>query len=77
MPAKRFEDYIAEWDANARPWLVGEHDRCQGCSGPDPVTRDGICRECLRYHYGYDEAEEALVNVMVGGAIKGALDTGA
>jgi hypothetical protein len=77
MAAKSFvEQYIAEWDANARarsataPW----EDKCSSCSGPNPVSRDGICRECLHYHYGYDEAEEQLVNAIMGGAVTAALD---
>ncbi len=70
-----FEQFIDEWNAKARPVRGGETPtRCESCGGPDPITRDGICRECLRYHHGYEEAEEALVNAMVGGAVAGALD---
>jgi len=36
-----------------------------------------MCRECLRYHYGYDEAEERLVEATIGGAVNGVLETGA
>ena len=77
MAVKTFEQYRAEWEAQLQPWQGKHHDTCDGCREREPVTTDGMCRECLRYHYGYDEAEERLVEATVGGVVKGALEGGA
>ena len=74
MAAKTFKEYLAKWDAEARPRDGEAQDHCDQCGGPDPITRDALCRACVRYHQGYDEAEEALAHAIVGGAVKGALE---
>ena len=33
------------------------------------------CLACIRYHFGYEQAEEALVRSIIGGAVAAALAT--
>jgi len=55
---------------------------CRGC-GEHPALGhlDGgaemLCEGCLRYHLGYEQAEERNVRLIIGSAIAAALATGA
>lgn len=52
-------------------------DRCMGCLRPgEPISSDGYCEACLRYHFGGDEAEVGVVRALLGGAVKSALAGG-
>jgi hypothetical protein len=45
-----------------------------GCLRPGkPITSDGYCEPCVRYMYGYDQAEEKAVQTLIGGAVRAAL----
>jgi len=68
----RFEDFLAQ----RTPGIPREGDRCTACLKGKPISVDGYCRECLRYHHGWDEAEEKVVEATIGGAVKGALEFG-
>src|SRR5829696_8733954 len=70
MAVKTFEQYLAEWQADARPLRDEPYEKCDNCGGPHPVTRDGVCRECLHYFHGHDEAHDKLVDSIVGSAVK-------
>jgi len=74
----RFEDYLAQHEAQTPAWRVDEErTRCFGCMTEGvPLTRDGECRECLQYRFGYDQAEETVVLATIGGAVKAALEAG-
>jgi len=76
MAVKTFEQYLAEWQADARPLRDEPYEKCDNCGGPHPVTRDGVCRECLHYFHGHDEAHDKLVDSIVGSAVKRALEAG-
>lgn len=77
MTASTFGQYLAEWEARTEPWQRRDLEHCDECGEREPVTSDGMCRECLRYHYGYAQAQEQLVEQTVGGAVTGALEAGA
>lgn len=48
-----------------------------GCLRPgEPISDDGYCEQCLRYHFGGDEAEVGAVRALLGGAVKSALTAG-
>lgn len=55
---------------------------CGGC-GEHPALgyldtgADMLCEGCLRYHLGYEQAEERNVRLIIGSAIAAALATGA
>lgn len=52
-------------------------DRCFGCLRPgEPMSSDGYCEACLRYHFGGDEAELNAVRALLGGAVKSTLAAG-
>ena len=71
-----FEDYWTEWDRTAQP-QSSDRDTCTSCLRKvKPLTRDGYCRECVRYDHGYDQAEEIVTTVLIGGAVKAALEAG-
>jgi len=72
MTPIRFEDYLAQ----RTPGIPREGDRCTACLKGKPISVDGYCRECLRYHHGWDEAEEKVVDALIGGAITAALELG-
>jgi hypothetical protein len=46
------------------------------CGEPaDKVTaHHGDCFPCVRYQYGYDEAEENALKALLGGAVRAALE---
>ncbi len=70
----RFEDYLA-----MRGLLPADPDleRCSGCIDGTPViTNDGNCETCMRYQFGYDQAEAAVARAMLGGAVTAALEAG-
>ncbi len=77
MPTIPFEQYVAEHEAKARarPGTQATNDaRCTCCMRKrSKLTLDGYCHECLRYSWGYDNAEETMVEAMIGGAVKAAL----
>jgi hypothetical protein len=55
---------------------------CRGCGehaayGYLDGARDMLCEGCLRYHHGYEQAEERSVRLIVSSAIAGALAAGA
>src|SRR3954447_8158208 len=55
---------------------------CRGCSehaafGYLDATHEMLCEGCLRYHLGYEQAEERTVRLIVSSAIAGALAAGA
>lgn len=69
-----FEEWLIREERDAPAHLV-EPDRthCTGCLKKAKLSRHGYCRECLRYSFGYDEAERAMLDALVGGAVRGAL----
>lgn len=74
VPAS-FEDYV---DAN---YLLLVHPRgCTGCHSGPAIARDAVnsyCEPCIRYSWGYDQAEEKLIRMMIGGALRSAAASGA
>jgi hypothetical protein len=54
---------------------------CRGCGGNAAFGwldgRDRLCEACLRYHLGYEQAEERNVRLIVSSAVAGALAAGA
>lgn len=38
------------------------------------MTADGYCDTCLRYSWGYDQAEEKVAVAMITAAVRGARD---
>jgi hypothetical protein len=54
---------------------------CRGCGEHAAFGyldgRDMLCEGCLRYHLGYEQAEERTVRLIVSSAIAGALAAGA
>jgi hypothetical protein len=64
-------------------WRDREHHKtspprtCDQCGAPDARwEHDGgtvYCKPCLRYQYGYDQAEEHAARALLGGAVKTAL----
>ena len=69
-----FEEYLAKREPG-RPRLRDD-GKCTGCLERESVTSDGYCRECIRYHHGYDQAEEKVLEATVGAAVTGALELG-
>ena len=72
-----FEQYVAEWEEKARrrgDTKAAKEARCTSCMRKrSKLTVDGYCHECLRYSWGYDNAEETLVEALLGGAVTAAL----
>lgn len=75
-----FDVYVA---TNNGGW--GEGGTCHACALNAPRLTEGIskaghlrgdgeCEACVRYKWGYDQAEHAATFAMLGGAVKGALD---
>ena len=55
---------------------------CRGCGahaafGYLDATREMLCEGCLRYHLGYEQAEEKNVRLILSSAVAGALAAGA
>lgn len=55
---------------------------CRGCGehaafGYLDVTGESLCEGCLRYHLGYEQAEEKHVRLVIGAAVAAALAAGA
>ena len=55
---------------------------CCGCGehtafGYLDASGEALCEGCLRYHLGYEQAEERNVRLIVGSAVAAALATGA
>jgi hypothetical protein len=55
---------------------------CRGCGahaafGYLDSTREMLCEGCLRYHLGYEQAEERSVRLIVSSAVAGGLAAGA
>ena len=55
---------------------------CVGCGqraalGSLDGTGDALCEGCLRYHHGYEQAEEWNVRLIVASAVAAALASGA
>lgn len=74
VPTK-FEHYLAQWEAEITPdRREPDRERCTGCLEGAPITSDGYCAECMRYRFGYDQAEEKVALAMLGGAVTAALD---
>lgn len=71
-----FEAYI---DTFFQPTEGGT--TCTGCLRGEAIAYDGVanryCEPCLRYSYGYDQAEEKMIRSMVSAAISAARDSGA
>lgn len=68
-----FNTYLAEREPG--PDHSGE--RCDSCGEGEPLTSDGYCRACLRYMFGHDQAEDAMLEATLGAAVNGALGAGA
>lgn len=74
-----FEAYV---EAECGGWTDG--GKCGGCMREAPRLtagkvshgiglRDGDCENCLRYQYGYDQAEWGVIRTMLGGAVRAAI----
>src|SRR4051794_18069367 len=55
---------------------------CRGCGAHAPFgyldgAQDMLCEGCLRYHLGYEQAEEKNARLIVSAAVAGALAAGA
>lgn len=74
---RTFEQYLSCW--NAEP-PRHETDRCPGCGRShkeeEPAANSGECRACMKYHWGYDQARDTMLDAMIGGAVRGALQAG-
>jgi len=62
--------------------LAGGPYGCRGCGehaafGYLDEGGEMLCEGCLRYHLGYEQAEERNVRLIVGSAVAAALATGA
>jgi hypothetical protein len=79
---RRWEDYlIAE---HAEP-VEGDNVRCDGCFRTDlkcwrrsvPRTNPDVsCEACLRYRFGYDQAQGSTIRCMVAAAVSSLIDEG-
>jgi uncharacterized paraquat-inducible protein A len=71
-----FEQYLAQHEANMHPsQRRPDRTRCTGCCKEiELVTSDGECAECMRYHYGYDQAEAQVATAMIRGAVMATLE---
>ena len=70
-----FEHYLDQREPVRDRW---DHDYCDSCGAKGEfLSSDGYCRACLKYHFGYDQAQEKMVTAMIGGAVKAALEAGA
>jgi hypothetical protein len=72
---RTFEQYL---EANQYERIKGKHVRCSGCHRTDlkcwaggTANRAVACEACLRYMWGYDQAQAATVRIMVGAAVAG------
>lgn len=78
MSTMPFEQYLAEWEAKAHArgdTQAARDGRCTCCMRKRTrLTMDGYCHECVRYSWGYDDAEETMTEAMIGGAVTAALD---
>jgi hypothetical protein len=55
---------------------------CRGCGANAAIgyldsTHETLCEGCLRYHLGYEQAEERNVRLILSSAVAGALAAGA
>jgi hypothetical protein len=62
--------------------LAGGPYGCSGCGehaafGYLDSGGDGLCEGCLRYHLGYEQAEEKNIRLIIGSAVAAALAAGA
>lgn len=74
-PFPTFERYLDIRDPGPPPDRTP--DRCTGCLRPGtPMSTDGYCETCLRYQFGYDEAQFGAVKALLGGAVKAAFHAG-
>ena len=71
-----FEVYLA---ANYGTWTDG--GKCSACLQDAPRLTTGVhgvcedyCEACVRYAWGYDQAEHHIVNGALGGAVKSLLE---
>ena len=73
---KSFELFAAE---EAEQWrrVHGDRDPAKGCTGCARkvalVASGAYCEACVRYSYGYDQAEATTAGALLGGAVKAAL----
>jgi hypothetical protein len=71
----RFEEYV---DRFFEP--LPKSSRCTGCFVGPAIARDtanSYCEPCLRYGWGFDQAEEKMVRALLGAAVAAALECGA
>lgn len=66
----RFEDYLA----TKPPGRPDRDGTCAGCGKHEPLTAREHCEACAKYHYGYDQAEEKVLDLTIGAAIHSALE---
>lgn len=70
-----FEQYVEQHEREARArGKRYEGDYCDCCGRKSKrLSWDGCCRECLKYMYGFDQAQAVVGRAILGGAVKGAL----
>lgn len=79
---RSFDDYLVA--EHARP-VEGDDVRCDGCFRTDlrcwrraePGTNESVeCEACLRYRFGYDQAQARTIRLMVAAAVSSVMDEG-
>lgn len=84
MALLTFEEYVAKENDEADEDKSGRAT-CEQCDRKPPkgspplengarLTRTGYCECCMRYCYGYDQAEELVTTALIGGVVKAALE---
>lgn len=64
-----FESWLAGHYAGAE-WA---HGACDGCEANGQELVGGYCASCLRYQFGFDQAQELMLTTTIGAALRSAL----